>query len=132
MAIDRFRFNERSTGVIEGDIIDADGNLVPAEDLTEATLTLYDLETVIPGNSPAGQINGRDGQDVLNANDVSIDAVSPSTIGHFIWSVQPEDNIIVTERRQVERHRAMFRFAWATGEFRYECEIEVVNLRMAS
>lgn len=128
MALDRFRMTEQSTGIIEGDIVDQDGEAVPAASLTAATLTLYDYDTGAGGGSPApGIINDRDAQDILNANDVTIDSD-----GHFIWSVQPDDNVIVTLRRQVERHRAMFLFTWATGEFRYECEINVINLRLAS
>lgn len=129
--MDRFRFNEQSSGIIEGDIVDEQDLPVTADRLTEATLTLYDLETGSLTTSPiAGVINSRLEQDAKDANDVALDAGSPATDGHFVWSVQPEDNIIVTPRRQVERHRAVFRFVWATGQFPYECEIEVVNLRM--
>jgi hypothetical protein len=130
--MERFRFDERSSGSIEGDIVDRNGDPVAAGSLTAATLTLYDWDTGAgyqdgsPGSSPRpGILNGRDTQDVLNANDVSIDAD-----GHFIWRVQPEDNVIVTARRQVERHRAMLLFAWSDGEFRFECELDVNNLRL--
>ncbi len=126
MALDRFRFDEQSSGCIEGDIVDREGAPVPDSSLLSAELTLYDWDTGAGGGSPRpGIINDRDQQDVLNTNDVTIDSD-----GHFIWSIQPEDNIIVTNRRQIERHRAMFLFTWATGEFRYECELDVNNLRL--
>lgn len=123
----RFRFDERSSGCIEFDIVDREGVAVPAANLTTAELTLFDWETGagFTGESPKpGIINNRDAQDVLNTNNVAIDAD-----GHVIWSLQPDDNIIVNPRRQIERHRAVFRFTWPTGSFPYEIEIEVVNLR---
>ena len=126
MSIERFRFDERSSGSIEGDIVDREGDPVLAASLTAAELTLYDIDTGAGGGSPRpGILNSRDAQDVLNTNNVAID-----NDGHFIWSVQPADNVIVTARRQIERHRAMFYFEWATGEFRFECELDVVNLRL--
>jgi hypothetical protein len=127
MALDRFRFDEHTSGTIEGDIVDANGDPVPAASLTSAELTLYDWDTGAGGGSPQpGIINGRESQDILNSNNVTIDSD-----GHFVWSVQPDDNVIITQRRQVERHRAMFLFAWSGGEFRFECELDVVNLRLA-
>lgn len=129
MAISRFRFNERSTATIQGYIQDENGQGVDPSVLTGATLTLYDLDTYAPGDTPVlGIINSRDLQDVNGTNDVDFPLNSPVD-GQFVWSVQPEDNVIVTERRQIERHRAVFDFTWATGSFNYECEIEVVNLR---
>lgn len=129
----RYRFNERTAQLIEGDILDAAGQPVDVSRLTAATLMLYDLDTYVPGASPAeGVINSRDQQDALNAHDVAIDADSPATVGHFVWSVQPADNIIVTPRRQIERHIAELTFTWDSGEFVYACELDVVNLRSVS
>lgn len=134
--MDRFRFNERCSGSIAGDIVDTNGDEVPAASLTGATLTLYDAEFGSLGSPASGIINGRLAQNVLNANDVTIDSD-----GHFEWSVQSADNGKpdgLTEKqeamlncRQIWRHRAMFLFTWAGGEFRFEVELEVVNLRMA-
>lgn len=128
MAIDRVRVNEESTKVIEFDILDEDDEGVPATSLATATLTLYDMDTFTSDVSPdEGIINSRDGQNVLNTNDVAIDSE-----GHVIWTMDPDDNPIVTERRQVERHRALFLFTWSGGQFKQEIEIEVVNLRGAA
>lgn len=132
--MDRLRFNEASTGAIEFDIVDEAGIGVPTADLTAAQLTLYDVDTAAPApdGSPAqGVINGRSVQDILNTNDVTIVDVGSPGAAHVTWQVQPADNIIVTARRQVERHRAMFRFTWSGGAFDYEIELEVVNLRKA-
>lgn len=131
--MERFRFDERSTGSIEFDILDRDGEGVPVAGILTAELTLYDWDTGAAGSgtSPrAGILNGRDGQDVKNLNDVTLS--DADTVGHVLWLVQPEDNVIVTDRRQVERHRAMFLFTWSGGEFRFECELDVTNLRLAA
>jgi hypothetical protein len=134
MAIDRIRVNEQSSKVVTFTIWDENGDPVPDSILTTAELTLYDLLTGKASGSPMqGVINSRSDQDVLNDHDVTIDAQ-----GVVTWAMQPEDNIIVTPRRQVERHRAMFSFTWPSaspgrsGSFDYEFEIEVVNMRKAS
>jgi hypothetical protein len=134
MAITRERFTEGSSGFIRGQSVDQAGDPMDVGVLTAATLTLYDMET--------GEIlNDRDAQSLLSGgspetgtNDVTFEAD-----GYFRWDLQagvpgasPEDlgdNPIVTSRRQVERHRAMFRFVWTGGAFNYEVELEVVNLR---
>ncbi len=130
--MDRFRFNQGASGVIPVVVKDGTGAVVPNGDLTVATLTLWDVDTYELDSSPiAGIINDRFQQDILGVN------LSPATLNDVTygqdsirWDVQPEDNIIITPRRQVERHRALFAFEFPTGEFTYECEIEVVNLRM--
>lgn len=131
MSLTRFRFDEQSSGSIEFDILDREGELVSVSGITTAELTLFDWDTGAAGlgASPRpGIINGRDTQDILNANQVTLS--DTPTVGHVLWELEPDDNVIVTDRRQVERHRAMFYFAWADGEFRFECEIDVNNLRL--
>lgn len=133
MAIERVYFNEQSSGSIEFDILDRDGAGVPVAGILSAELTLFDWDTGAAGSglSPRpGIINGRDGQDVHNLNDVTLsDAV---TVGHVLWLVQPADTVIITNVRQVERHRAMFLFTWSGGAFRFECELVVTNLRLTA
>ncbi len=136
MAITRFRFFEGSPGIIRGQVVDAAGQTVPADTLTAATLTLYDMQT-------KAIINGREEQDINGG------ALSPSELndvvyeadGSFQWELQPEvrgasptdlgDNPIVTARRQIERHRAEFHFEFPGGAFNYAVEIEVVALQVA-
>lgn len=126
--MDRIRCTENSTKVVTFTILDQAGDPVPSASLTAATLTLFDLQSGTGGSPAIGVLNSRDGQDIKNAHNVTIHATS----GLVTWTMQPADNIIVTERRQVERHRAMFTFTWSGGSFDYEFEIEVVNLRKAS
>ncbi len=132
MAIARERFTENSSGFITARIIDADGEPVPESAITSATLTLIDLMSYSPGQSPArGVINSRNAQDI-NASGMSPASLNDVTYldnGYFRWDLQPEDNIIVTPRRQIERHRAEFHFSFNSGSFFYAVELEVVNLR---
>jgi hypothetical protein len=126
--MDRFRFVERTSGFIRGRILDKNGDPVEEISFTAATLTLWDLDT-------KKVLNDRDEQDILPVgsppamNDVTYEAD-----GFFRWDLQPADNVIVTPRRQIERHRAMFVFAWDTptaGMVHVEMEIEVENLQKA-
>lgn len=123
---------DRIRGVTEGSgktvtftLTDSAGIAVPLADIDSATLTLYDLDTYRPGSPVLGILNSREAQNVKNANNVTIHGTS----GLVTWVMQPEDTVIVTERRQVERHRAMFRFVVAGVALDYEFEIEVTNLR---
>lgn len=129
MAINRVRANELSSLTITATIVDSTQTAVPLSDISSATITLYDLETYQPTGSPiVGIINNRDAQDILNTNNVTIHATS----GLLTWAVQPDDNPIVTPIRQIERHRAELHVVFTSGEFNYQCEIEVINLRKAA
>lgn len=127
----RERFNEGASGFIRAQIVDQTGTPVDADAFTSATLTLYDMETYLPGSPAEGILNDRDAQDILGVGSppAEMNNVVYQANGYFQWNLQPEDNVIVNPRRQIERHRAVFRFTWATGSFPYEIEIEVVNLR---
>lgn len=131
MPLIRERFNEGSSGFIRAQLVDQNGDPVEEQNLSAATLTLWDVETGSAQVSPSeGIINTREAQDILGSgsplgdNDVTYEAN-----GYFRWDVQPEDNVIVNPRRQVERHRALLIFSWTGGQLTYEVEIEVVNLR---
>lgn len=128
MAIDRIRANERSSKTVSFTLKDNAGTVVPLADIDTATLTLVDWDTHVPGESPNAVINDRDAQDVKNANQVTIHATS----GLVTWAMEPDDNIIVTARRQIERHRAEFRFVVDSAELVYPLEIDVINLRSVS
>jgi hypothetical protein len=131
MPIDRLTgITERSSRTVTFTVADNAGTAVPLASIATAGLTLYDCDTYVPGASPTvGVLNGRDAQDVKNLNNVTIH----STSGLVTWAMQPDDNVIVTLRRQVERHRAEFRFVTTGGaEIDYQFEIEVTNLRKAS
>lgn len=121
--MERFRFTEFTTCFIRGQILDRNEVPVDVADLTAATLTLWDIET-------GSILNGRANLDIKpvgsppEMNDVTYEAN-----GFFRWDLQPEDNVIVRARRQIERHRATFAFTWDGGNLEYELEIEVANLQ---
>lgn len=124
------RFDKRSSGFIQRQIEDVNGLPVAFDALLTGTLTLYDDETYVPGASPAvGIINNRNEQDILGGagSSPSEGDVTFNENG-FRWDLQPEDNIIVDPRRQVERHMAVFHFTWQGGAFYRGIEIEVLNL----
>jgi len=118
----RIRLNESSSRTVTFTLKDNAGAAVPLSAINTAQLTLYDVET-------RTVINSRNAQNVKNAHNVTIDEAS----GLVTWAMQPEDNAIITERRQVERHRAEFRFV--AGDVELDCDpidFEVVNLRKES
>lgn len=135
MPVTRYRFNRGASGLISGTVTDpATGSAVDAAQLTAAMLTLFDLGTGVLDASPVeGIINSRDRQDILalGSSPLGDHDVSYGTAGAFTWMVQPEDNIVVTSRRQIERHRAVFEFDWDSGRQVQEFEIEVVNVKGA-
>jgi hypothetical protein len=116
--------SEGSTRDVTFTLYDSAGVVVPLASITSAFLTLWDVDTYEPGGSPTvGIINGRESQNVKNANNVTIH----STSGLVTWTMQAADNPIVTARRQVERHRAKFRFVVGSAELNYKFRIEVRN-----
>lgn len=119
----RYRVNEGNSLVIECDVLDEDGDGISPSSLDSLTLTLFDMETRQFETAPYdGILNDRDEQNVLNANNVTLDED-----GHLTWKLQPEDNPIVTSRRQVERHRARFVFTWPGHRYTVEIPIDVMN-----
>jgi hypothetical protein len=122
------RVNEGAEKAITVPLVGPDGVSVSFADLTAATVTLYDLDTYVPTSPTDGIINSRVDQDILSSSPAELTEAD----GGATFVLQPDDNIIVTERRQIERHRAIFAFETDTAQFNYECEIEVVNLRGAA
>lgn len=98
------RVRERSTGRVTAVMKDELGAVIPAASMTSLKLTLYDVLT-------GTVLNARDAQNVLNANDVTLDAT-----GTLVWQVRPADHALVgTSPRALEKHRAVFDFTWASG-----------------
>lgn len=108
--------NEESSALYTATLKDPEGNVVALAMLSALTLTLHDPET-------GGLINGRDAQDVLNKNDVTIDAA-----GELSWSIQPEDTVIVDDTKLKENRTALFRFVWSGGQHHHAYEFQVKNL----
>jgi hypothetical protein len=113
---------ERSSGIVRAILKDETGAVLPDSVFATFTLTLYDVDSMTI-------LNSRHGQNVLNANDVTIDG-----LGNFAWTVRPADHSVVsTKPRARERHRAIFHYTWGGGakedwhafEFLVEAEPEV-------
>lgn len=128
MAVERFlteeerKVTEGTTPEIGFTLVKEDGEAIALASLDTLTLHYYDLAT--------GEIiNSRDGQDVKNANNVTV-----SSAGVVAWTLQPEDTAIVGGTGVVEgnyeRHRAIFTWTWDSGNKvgRHYEDIEVLQL----
>lgn len=111
------RVKEQQSGLESFTLVDELGVAVPASALTTATLTLSMI--------PTGTIvNNRNGQNVLNANNVTIDGQ-----GVVTWAVQPADMAILDDTRRLEVHRALFIFTWGQNkQLPFEIDFEIENL----
>ena len=108
---------EKTTPKITANIVDEDGNAIPALSLTTLTLDLF------VSSDPTQVI--RAAQDVLNNNNVVVDGA-----GLLTWSVQIADTTIYTNC-SLEVHRAEFIWTWDSGDKRgsYRIDIPVVNMK---
>ena len=95
---------EKTSPKITATMQDEEGTGIPAASLTTLTLTLYNLD-----DSSNTIINSRSDQDVLNANNVTV-----NSSGNLVWSVQALDTIIVGDKG-VEKHRAVFEWTYSSG-----------------
>lgn len=94
------------------------GSTVAGSALLTLTLTYFDEHT-------GDIINSRDGQNVLNANNVTV-----SEAGVLTWSIQAADTAVVTEGNagSYERHVAQFAWTSATITGTYEVLLEVQRM----
>ena len=110
--------NEEVTAIYTATLTDEKGAAITLAALTAITLTFYDVAT-------GTIINSRNGQDVLNDNNVTISAG-----GLLTWTMQQADNIIQTATQAVERHRALLE--WNSGTpakyGKHEVDFFVLNL----
>lgn len=117
------QINESSSALKPFYLRDLNGDPLVTAQLTGLTLTLHDPAT-------GAIINSRDGQDVLNTNDVTVADVSldGETIAKVSWAIQPEDTPILDDTKAKERRTALFKFTWAQGQHYHAYEFQVVNL----
>lgn len=124
MPIDRqtFQFREKISGQVTGNLVGTDGvTPLPGSTLSGLFLTLY----VIKQNGTDEILNGRNHQNVLQTNNVTIDEV-----GHIVWEVQPADTTIVETFLLYERHIGLLEWEWPTNhQGRKEFILNVENLR---
>ncbi len=109
-AIVEFEILEDSAFPLTAQLKDTDDTDLALTDIETIVLTLY--LTRGGESAPAGTIiNGRDAEDIKNANEVTI-----SASGALTWDVQPEDTAIINDEIEVcdnvmknnrEVHRAL-------------------------
>jgi hypothetical protein len=92
-------------------ILDEDGNPIQP---TVLTLTYYDQAT-------GAIINSRDGQDVLNQNDVTV------TNGVVLWLLQQDDTAIISPALEAEIHVALWRWTANGKANHHETLLRVPN-----
>lgn len=110
--------NEQTSGKYTAVLVDETGTAVPASALTSLTLTLYDRDT-------ATIINTRNAQNVLNANQVTIDAN-----GNLAWKWLPADQTLISSTLDLEVHIALWVAKWIgvdglARELPYELKFQV-------
>lgn len=114
-----FDILEETTGRFTSTIVSDDGvTPLPAATLTSITLTLYVIKT----DGSIAYVNGRNAQNILNLNNVTI-----SVVGLLTWAIQALDTTLV-ENLPFERHVALIEWAWPNGVGKYEFVLVVENL----
>lgn len=115
-----FPIDEKETGQYTATIVGNDGvTPLPGATLTTLVLTLY----AIKQDGTDQIINGRNVQNVLNVNNVTVTAG-----GLLTWIVQVADTTLV-EAIPFERHIALFEWTWPGGAGKHEVILVVRNLR---
>ncbi len=115
-----FQVNRDTTATFTGTLTDASGTVVPSASLTALTLTLYDLNTRSVA-SGYGIINNRNLQNVLNANNVTVNAQ-----GVVTFSMVVADNPCIGTQPQ-ERHRMVWRWSTSTEVGSATIDVDVIN-----
>lgn len=114
-----FDILENTSGRFTATIVGEDGvTPLPAATLSTIVLTLYVIKT----DGTIAYVNGRNAQNILNANNVTI-----SIAGLLTWAVQVLDTTLV-EALPFERHIALIEWAWPNGVGKYEFVLIVKNL----
>jgi len=111
---------EQTTPVITATVRDEAGVAISGVNLTTLTLTLYSR------NDPSYPIiNTRDAQDVLNVNNVTVDAN-----GLLTWALQSGDTTMYDESLDIETHRAVFEWTYNAGarNGKYMIDMPIRNL----
>jgi hypothetical protein len=119
-----FEINELETGLYTATIVGNDGvTPIPSASLLTLRLTLY----VIVAAGTVTFVNGRDHQNVLNLNNVTVHATS----GLVTWTIQILDTTLVETTLPFERHIALFDWTTATAAGKHEAILVVKNLTQA-
>jgi len=114
-----FGLLENVSGVYTGTLTANDGvTPIPSASLVTLTLTLYVIKT----DGTIDYVNSRNAQNVLNANNVTVNAA-----GLLTWSIQVLDTTLV-EALPFERHIALFEWTTASVAGKHEAILIVQAL----
>lgn len=117
MARSTYSISEQETPIYSFTLKDENGSVVPGSSLNSVTLTFYAVHS-------GAIINSRNGQNVLNANNVTI-----SEQGVVTWTLQLNDVKIVDDTQLTETHRALFLFTWGSNRCKpHELDVVISNL----
>lgn len=118
-----FPIEEKCTGQYTAILVNNDGvTPLPGGTLSTLVLTLY----AIKADGTDGVVNGRNAQNVLNANNVTVDGA-----GLLTWAIQIGDTTLI-EAIPFERHIALFEWTWPQGAGKHEVVLLVRNLHKVS
>lgn len=124
-AFDRPTFDtlEQTTPRFTATLVAEDGvTPIPGSTLTTLTLTLY------ADNDDLTIINGRDHQNVLQTNGVTVDE-----FGLLTWTLSQADQAVLDDALSFERHIALFEWTWPTNRAgKFEFVLVVGNLAKVS
>jgi hypothetical protein len=108
---------EGTTGFYSFELTDAAGLAIDASQTETLTLTVFDVAT-------GATVNGRNGQDVLNTNDVTLVTVLSPLVSTVTWAMQPADTVRLGLRREIEPHLAVFQWSWDSGAQRQAHKVQ--------
>jgi hypothetical protein len=115
-----FNLPEQTRGDYSFVLRDRDGETVSFATLTTATLTLYLTDGV---TTPFVYVNGRQNQNILNANNVTIDGD-----GRVTWDIQSADMAIFNTTNFFEPRVGLFKLIWPEGVVLHEVIFNVRNV----
>ena len=111
-----FVVNEGTTRRITGQLKDDEGNLIGSGNVSAFTMTQKGLDGTV--------INSRDSQNVLNTNNVTLDAN-----GNWVFQVQPEDAIRLEHKPGIEIHKVTVEWEWSTSPVRKGNQVFYIGVR---
>ena len=111
-----FNVPEETSFLYHALLTEEDGfTLLPGSTLTSLVLTLY----VVGAGGAQTIVNGRNAQNVLNANGVTLyDALQTDAAGHeynVLWEATPADTVILNDALKTEQHIALWAWTWDAG-----------------
>jgi hypothetical protein len=101
---------EGTTGSYSFALVDGVGEPIDPGFLDTLTATYWDLDNHVI-------VNGRDHQNILNANGGSVQSVvGPPAVTVVMLEFTPDDTVILNEHRRTEQRVLTFEWSWDGGQ----------------